>query len=335
MRRIRGEYVHVLPNEEYSNDWNMHLGIVTPFPTTPVDSASVITTSRDDDGVVQFAPPTPSPNCLNSNTSCPICHTTKSCCMEENYNIYNEFYPGNLRTLSCGANNGNVLTVSSLEVFDHGAYSCNCNGGPATPSCSGGTTLDCRGKPLGTFFLGCTGTDDTVEVRFNANIQFTATDYDVAFYINTIGGSAVTATGGGCLIQGLSQTDGDTGASYPQVSPSDGDACLDVTTAATVTLQSHPFPKMTLKCRDTDNDGLLDFSVALTFAQNSGEFNATTASALFARYYGVVITHNWLHVANCKLPIMFRWKPNMQSCWTDLDRRCCAKQASLPRRSKQ
>lgn len=296
--------MHVLPNEEYSNDWNMHLGIVTPSPTTPVDSASVITTSRDDDGVVQFAPPTPSPNCLNSNTSCPICHTTKSCCMEENYNIYNEFYPNNLKTLSCGANNGNVLTVSSLEVFDHGAYSCNCNGGPATPSCSGGTTLDCRGKPLGTFFLGCTGTDDTVEVRFNANIQFTATDYDVAFYINTIGGSAVTATGGGCLIQGLSQTDGDTGASYPQVSPSDGDACLDVTTAATVTLQSHPFPKMTLKCRDTDNDGLLDFSVALTFAQNSGEFNATTASALFARYYGVVITHNWLHVANCKLPIM-------------------------------
>ena len=187
--------------------------------------------------------------------------------MQQNYNIYNE-YDDNPRTLTCQSNALSIIGIKSLEVFDSGAYKCNCNGIGGTPICTGAAARDCKGKPVGTFFAGCTGNDEVVEVRFAIDISMSNTEFDVAFYINTQSGQNAVSGSGGCVIQGLSQTNS-SGATYTTVSNADDDGCLDV--SSTGNLLSHPFPRMKLSCRDPDGDGLLDISVAASFAQNAGE----------------------------------------------------------------
>jgi len=192
----------------------------------------------------------PQDSCLTNPNVCPACHSKKTCCMEQNYNIYT----GNPNGVGCTSNSFEVLSVGFLEVFDSGAYKCNCNGGVlGTPTCGGATTDDCQGKALGTYIGGCTGNDDTVEVRFKANFNIKNTEYDVALYINTLGESAKDGTDG-CVIQGLSQTD-ESGTEYSFVGDADNNDCMDAIAAGV--LLNYPFPKLTLNCAYPNNDGLL------------------------------------------------------------------------------
>ena len=210
----------------------------------------------------------PSPCLTNNNTaSCPACHFTKTCCMQQNYRIYT----GAGNSLGCTSNALDILDVTFLQVFDGGAYECNCNGVGNVPPCAGATTLNCNGKALGTFIGGCTGAsvDETVEVEFATNINVKNAEYDISLYINTQGGSGVYGDGG-CLLQGLSQTD-NAGNVYTSVGNKDGDGCLDAQSVGQIS--NHPFPRMFLNCNDENNDGLLDFSFGVSFVQNQGECN--------------------------------------------------------------
>jgi hypothetical protein len=204
--------------------------------------------------------------------------------MQQNYRIYS----GASNSLGCTSNALEIISTTILDVFDAGAYKCNCNGavGDPTTPCAGGveTPLDCKGKALGTYFGGCRGTDDTVEVRFSTNIKIKGAENDVALYINTQGGDGVYGDGG-CIIQGLSPTD-DSGNAYSIVGNNDGDSCLDA--SATGDLLNHPFQKMTLKCTDSNNDGFLDVSFGVSFVQNVGECICCSSSSTPPRVLQVV-----------------------------------------------
>jgi len=187
--------------------------------------------------------------------------------MQQNFDIY-----GGSSALSCNSQALEVKSVTILEVFDDGAYQCNCNGNvtlgdPITP-CGGATTDNCQGKPLGTYFSGCTSNNNTIKVRFKADVEIKNVEYDLALYINTQGRNVLSDPGESCVVQGLSQTS-DNGTNYTLVGNNDGDVCLDAVNKGF--LYDHPFPLLTLNCRDTNNDRLLDFSLGVSFSQSNGE----------------------------------------------------------------
>jgi hypothetical protein len=212
--------------------------------------------------------------CRDNNSTCPACHYTKSCCMLENYNI---FTPATANRLSCGSQSVQFVRVTGFTVFDSNSYACNCGGtGGGSPACTGAAgQVDCMGKPHGSIFGACRGNDDKVEVQFNVEINIKP-EFNVGLYINTKGGDAVTGTDG-CTIAGLTERDS-SGNLYKNtagatlVTNLDANQCLDF--AATGTLLSYPFQRMKLQCVDSggaSKDGLLDFSVAASFAQAAGK----------------------------------------------------------------
>ncbi len=200
-------------------------------------------------------------SCLTTPELCP-CHETETCCMLENANIYEG--PNNLQ---CTTNSLKIQDVTISSVSGN-AYQCNCNGIGGVSPCNDLHQLDCQGKKIGTYFGVCTTGETSVTVSFVANIQILNAEYDVALYINTEGGNASTGTG--CVIKGLQQT-------APTPSPLVGNAqgspttnvCFDLLDAGN--LINYPFPDLTLKCADSDDDEYLDFSVGVSFSNNVSE----------------------------------------------------------------
>ncbi len=201
-------------------------------------------------------------SCLDTPGLCPPCHVAETCCMSDNANIYE-----GTNNLQCTTNSLKIQDVTVIDVSDpSGAYECNCNGEDGLPHCNEFMPpLDCERKKLGTWMGVCEyGASDTVTVTFAATLQISNEEYDVALYINTEGGNASTGPGE-CVIQGLQQT-------APTPSPlidyaagsSPTNVCLDL--IDTGNLVNYPFPEVTLKCRDLDFDGYLDFSVGMSFS---------------------------------------------------------------------
>lgn len=208
-----------------------------------------------------------------SPANCPgslACHLTKTCCMLSNYNI---FTPASANNLSCGSNSVDFVRVTGFTVFDPNSYPCTCGGTGGGSACTGAPgEVNCQGSPHGTIFGACRGNDDLVDVQFNVEVNVKP-EYNVGLYVNTQGGNAVT--GSGCVIAGLTERDASgalytNGAGQTLVKHWDGNTCLDF--AAIGTLQNYPFQRVTLKCADTGADKLLDFSIAVSFAQNDSEF---------------------------------------------------------------
>ena len=143
--------------------------------------------------------------CYNADP-CPPCYETRTCCMLDNYKIYNG---GN--SLGCTANSLGFTEITGITVFDPGAKKCNCGACtalvdcvvfPDHPSCDcnvdaglsidcialGEDAVDCEGLPYETYFGACRGSDDVVDVSFTVNIDITSTQFDVGLYIATNGG---------------------------------------------------------------------------------------------------------------------------------------------------
>ena len=82
-------------------------------------------------------------------------------------------------------------------------------------------------------------------------------------------------TGTGCIVAGLTNVTA-TGQPYLNsngatiIGLSGEGSCYDF--LATGLLINYPFQQMELSCKDTNGDGLLDFHVAASFAQNDGEY---------------------------------------------------------------
>ncbi|KAL7425720.1 hypothetical protein ACHAXH_000105, partial [Discostella pseudostelligera] len=249
---------------------------LTPSPSaaggiigTPSSSSSSVLTPTmiNNEAHFDFIPATqdrrklpPGPTCLANPANCPACHLTETCCMQQNFDIY-----GGNSALSCSSQALEVKSITILDIDDPDAYECNCNvGDPTTPCSEAIPPLDCQGKPIGTYFSGCTGNGDTVQVLFKANIEIKNDEYDLALYINTKGGNVKTDPGESCVVQSLSQFDA-SGSPYPLVVNKDSDSCLDA--GGKGLLIDHPFPPLTLNCNDANNDGLLDFSLGVSFSQ--------------------------------------------------------------------
>ena len=229
--------------------------------------------------------------------SCPPCHETQSCCMTDNYRIYNGG-----QNLGCTSNSLDFQAVTGFKVFDEGAYECNCgdcSNGPC-PSCDDPSLLvdpaDCMGLPYKTVFGACRGIDDNVQVSFTVNINVGSTQYDVGLYVATDGGegkfrlcfvlhlnmyhkthSPLTPTftkalppGGQCIVAGLLFNDTNGNDFTNVVGDNDGDTCWDFVNSGD--LVDYPFQTVTIRCSDAGPiDGLLDFSVAASFAQNAAD----------------------------------------------------------------
>lgn len=206
-------------------------------------------------------------------------------------------YGGAENDLTCGSQSIVFGAVSGLEVHDPGAVRCNCGACPdgpcPQPDCDDatleGTGLDCEGKPLGTWFGVCLGSDDNVDLEFQLDIDVKGTQFDAALYIATDGGNALygddlafdPVTGDvvdqnnnpetrteECRFVGL--TEGYfNAAGEPIIGDMDGDLCLDFVNAGE--LVNYPFQRLLLRCTDTDGDELLDFSVGASYGNTASE----------------------------------------------------------------
>ncbi|KAL9184502.1 hypothetical protein ACHAXT_012472, partial [Thalassiosira profunda] len=213
------------------------------------------------------------------------CFDDKSCCMQTNYAIY-----GGTNSLGCTANSLSFHEVTGFTVYDEQAWNCNCDCEEGAGTCQtcdalGGEALPCEGKPMGTVFDACQGIDDYVEVSFEIGLQVKGEQYDVGLYIASDGGNAVS--GDQCIISGLTLEDPDTSDPWENIAgdqvvgvadkEAPGDECWDFLGAGY--LFDYPFSRVILKCYDSPvdepsaiaNDGLLDFSVAASFFQNTGD----------------------------------------------------------------
>ena len=121
------------------------------------------------------------------------CFDSKSCCMQTNYEIFN----GNTNSLGCTANSLSFHEVTGFTVYDELAWNCNCDCEEGAGTCqtcdalmsAGSEALPCEGKPMGTVFDACQGSDDYVEVSFEINLQVKGEQYDVGLYIASDGGN--------------------------------------------------------------------------------------------------------------------------------------------------
>lgn len=124
-------------------------------------------------------------------------------------------------TLTCTANDIELIAITGVEVFDAGAY------------------LDTDGL----WKDGCRGTDDYVNLAFTADIRIRNARYDIGMYINTEGGLATTGT---CAISLISETDFLGGEPIETYTDANGD---------TVEIGEFEDPKD--KCPDVRGGGLL------------------------------------------------------------------------------
>jgi len=238
-------------------------------------------------------------SCLLNTTACPACHNLGTCCMADNYNIYNQHTltpPSNDdEILHC--NNTNLLSfqdVTNLQVRDNNnddVQVCNCNGvidngRGVGPSCSHPPQpkeVNCNGKPLGTIYGACLGgSADYITVRFTITMQVdttTAQQYynDVGLYVATNGEDAISGTS--CNIVGLLPNNS-TSSSYDGNSSSANSNCHNILhNKETTTLMNYTFDWIKLKCVDgignmNDKDGLLDFSVAASYKERAGKLQS-------------------------------------------------------------
>ena len=223
----------------------------------------------------------------------------------------------------CQSNDVRFDRVAGFEVFDSLADPpCNCNcGGDTGYDCpttaeeatwvatNGHASVDCAsvttpiadprpiscwapfGGPLqktGVVFGACLGSDDNVKVAITVDLAVKNVRYDVAMYINTVGGNALLdQTDGACEIVTMTNgTYGDVTVSYDGAG-ADGDACADFA-AGSGTLSDYAFAPITLRCADNYNpdsttvgDNLLDFDVAIVWDINDDSTNCDIDSGIF------------------------------------------------------
>jgi hypothetical protein len=206
----------------------------------------------------------------------------------------------------CSSQDVSFDRVAGFEVFDSLADPpCNCNcGGDTGYDCpttaeeatwvatNGHASVDCASvttpiscwapfggglQKIGVVFGACLGSDDNVQVAITVDLGVKNARWDVAMYINTIGGSAlIDTTEGACEIVTMRNgTYGDITVSYDEAG-ADGDACADFA-AGSGTLSDYAFAPITLRCADhynpdstTVGDNLLDFDVAIVW-DNQGD----------------------------------------------------------------
>jgi len=248
-----------------------------------------------------------SSSCLLNTTACPACHNLGTCCMSDNYNIYNQQHTTTIATLSLPpsndyellhCNNTNLLSfqdVTNLQVRNNNSVQvCNCNGavdsgrGEVGPSCSHPlqpNEINCNGKPLGTIFGACLGgIDDYITVRFTVSIRVDTTTTaqeqqyynDVGLYIATNGEDAISGTS--CNIVGLLPNNS-TLSSDGNSSSANNNCHNILSTKQRTSLMNYTFDWMEMKCVDgvgnmNDKDGLLDFSVAASYKERAGELQS-------------------------------------------------------------
>ena len=252
-----------------------------------------------------------SSSCLLNATACPACHNLGTCCMSDNYNIYNQQHTTTIATLSppsnddeiLQCNNTNLLSfqdVTNLQVRNNNnndVQVCNCNGvidngrgskEEVGPSCSHPlqpNEINCNGKPLGTIYGACLGgIDDYITVRFTVSIQVDTTTTaqeqqyynDVGLYIATNGEDAISGTS--CNIVGLLPNNS-TLSSDGNSSSANNNCHNILSTKQRTSLMNYTFDWMELKCVDgvgnmNDKDGLLDFSVAASYKERAGKLQS-------------------------------------------------------------
>ena len=216
----------------------------------------------------------------------------------------------------CQSNDVSFERVSGFTVYDEMAEPpCNCNcGGDTGHACPTNTveednwvatnvhaSVDCatvttpiadprpiscwapHDGPLmkiGVVFGACLGSEDNVQISITVDLGVSNRRYDVAMYINTIGGNALLdQTDGACEI--VTMTDDTYGDVTVRTTGegTDGDGCADFA-AGTGTLSDFGFAPIVLRCADTYNpdsttegDNLLDFDVAVVWDNQANSGN--------------------------------------------------------------
>ena len=215
----------------------------------------------------------------------------------------------------CQSNDVTFHRVSGFEVYDEMAEPpCNCNcGGDTGYACptteeevtwvatNGHASVDCASvttpitdprpiscwapfggglQKIGVVFGACLGSDDNVHISITVDLGVSNRRYDVAMYINTIGGNALLdQTDGACEI--VTMTDGAYGDVTVRTTGdgTDGDGCADFA-VGTGTLSDFAFAPIVLRCADNYNpdsttvgDNLLDFDVAVVWDNQADSSN--------------------------------------------------------------
>ena len=126
--------------------------------------------------------------------------------------------------------------------------------------------------PLGTIEGACLGNDDNVHASFMANILISGATYDIGMFIATDGGYVKDA-GGSCVVR-TGREKNYTGGQAMLFDESNElpnpitDTCIDFinTQGGTATVRNYPFESIVFKCKDADNNGLMDFDVGISWS---------------------------------------------------------------------
>jgi len=124
---------------------------------------------------------------------------------------------------------------------------------------------------------------NTLTVTLRANIvPGSDTRYDIGFWINTQGNSALTDTADNCYRDYLhpvvtgGQTCNNNGGPYPNLNAGPNNVCGDLTLSCGSNVTLSPIV-VTIKCTDSDNNGVADLSSCTSWSQSS---NPTCKGAL-------------------------------------------------------